>query len=344
MTSSASRSITSSPGSADGPSQLDLLDGLMPVPSGPPPARASRSRARAKDSEPMIQGICGRTYFACGEPSGPLSAWENRLRKRLAMVGSTECALVWREKATPAGQSIFRLSRSTRHTNGTGSIGSPWPTPKAATAGPDFAKLDRSLTGISLQTAMALVDRAEEVGVSAPSSPEVCPPSAVTASPWSTPRSSDGEKGAPNQCFSGGGQPLPAQMYAASPWVTPATRDHKGSRTPEGSQDIRVGGQMLNEQMVETADMATWPTVTSLSFKDSHQPGNCSSMNKMMDLIVGPTAASGPTPTGSSATTVKRGGSPTPAHPCWLMGFEAAWLYLAPQNSARPRTQKKSTG
>jgi len=31
-----------------------------------------------------------------------------------------------------------------------------WPTPKASAAGPDLAKLDRSSTGISLQTAVAL--------------------------------------------------------------------------------------------------------------------------------------------------------------------------------------------
>jgi len=31
-----------------------------------------------------------------------------------------------------------------------------WPTPKASAAGPDFAKLDRSKTGISLQTAVAM--------------------------------------------------------------------------------------------------------------------------------------------------------------------------------------------
>ena len=32
-----------------------------------------------------------------------------------------------------------------------------WPTPKASAAGPDFAKLDRSATGISLATAVAMV-------------------------------------------------------------------------------------------------------------------------------------------------------------------------------------------
>lgn len=43
---------------------------------------------------------------------------------------------------------------------------------------------------------------------------------------WSTPRSSDGEKGGPNQSFGAGGTPLPAQ---AANWPTATTRDHKGS-------------------------------------------------------------------------------------------------------------------
>ena len=79
----------------------------------------------------MIQGICGRTYFASGVPDGPLWEWESRLRERLATVGSTESALIWREKASPAGQSISRLAVSTRHTNGTGNIGSQWRSPTA---------------------------------------------------------------------------------------------------------------------------------------------------------------------------------------------------------------------
>lgn len=105
----------------------------------------------------MIQGICGRTFIASSVPEGPLSSWENRLRERLATVGSTESALIWREKATPEGQSISRLAVSTRHTNGTGSTGSQQtynPTPKGSAAGPDYAKLKRSDTGLSLQTIM----------------------------------------------------------------------------------------------------------------------------------------------------------------------------------------------
>lgn len=47
---------------------------------------------------------------------------------------------------------------------------------------------------------------------------------------WSTPRSSDGEKGGPNQAFGAGGTPLPAQ---AQQWATPQARDHFPPHTAE---------------------------------------------------------------------------------------------------------------
>ncbi|MFN7608946.1 MAG: hypothetical protein ACK5PJ_06435, partial [Ralstonia sp.] len=75
-------------------------------------------------------------------------------------------------------------------------------------------------------------------------------------------------------------------------WSTPSARCGKGSRTPNGSKHVRPGGQMLNGQIVETADA--------------------------MDH-------SGPMPNGSSATTAKRG-APNPVFACWLMGFPDAWI------------------
>lgn len=133
MTSTATRKSTSSPASEAGPMQLDLLAGLTPAPCGPDPAPVSRSRSRAKAPELLMNGICGPTFTDSSQPAGPLSSWENRLRERLAMVGSTESALIWREKITPAGESIFRLAPWTPPTSGAGSIGSrkPWSTPMA---------------------------------------------------------------------------------------------------------------------------------------------------------------------------------------------------------------------
>jgi len=305
----------------------------------------------------MIQGICGRTFIASSVPAGPLSSWESRLRERLGMVGSTESALIWREKVTPAGQSISRLAPSTRHTNGTGSTGQPSarPTPKSANAGPDFAKMDRSKTGLSLQTVMAASE------TSARPTPTVADVQGgrktrsgsrngemllnglmQDTSTWSTPRASDGEKGGPNMSFGAGGQPLPAQMHQASPWVTPSARDWKDSAGMATEAGDRNRIDQLPRQMAQEPQASARPTVTSLSFKDSHQPGNSRSMNKMLELAEA-TALTGPTPNGSSATTEKRG-APNPVFAFWLMGFPAEWISgaLEAMRSYRARRPKRS--
>lgn len=288
MTCGATRNATSLPAPGSGASQLDLLDGLTIATSGQPPAPARAKASRVVASVPMIQGICGRTYIESSVPSGPLELWENRLRQRLARIGSTECALIWRQKTTPQGRSISRLAPSTRHTNGSGSGGSLWPTPKSSPAGPDFAKVERSDTGLSLQTVMAATVY------------------------WSTPRASDGDKGAPRQQFGGGGQPLPAQMYAnTSLWVTPSARDWKDSAgmslAPRKDGASRI--DLLPRQMIATE-------------------------------------AGGATENGSSATTKKRG-APNPAFPCWLMGWpdellSGALRAIQSFRSSRPKSSRRS--
>lgn len=62
----------------------------------------------------------------------PLYLWEQRLKERLASIGSTESALIWTRSVTPQGFPISRLAVSTRHTNGTGYTGSQWSTPRAS--------------------------------------------------------------------------------------------------------------------------------------------------------------------------------------------------------------------
>lgn len=212
-------SIISLPGSVDGPPPCVSPDGPTSDLFGQHPARANRSRSRVKEPEPMTQGTCGRTYCVSGALSGPLSVWESRLRERLAMVGSTECALIWRTKVTPAGQSISRLSRSTRHTNGTGCIGSPWPTPTIA-----------DVTG-----------------------------------------------GRKHRSGGRSGEMLLNGLMSA-PWITASARDWK-----------------------DTAGMAT------------QRPDGGTRIDQLpRQMIAAQTAASGPVPTGSSATTVKRAGGTRP--------------------------------
>ncbi len=290
MTSTATPNVTSSPGLADGLSQPGL-PGFPPIgPSGPAPARVSRSRSPAKAPVSTIHGTCGPTSFASLPPVGPLSSWENRLRERLAMVGSTECSLIWRMKATPAGGSISRLAPWTPPTSVSDSTGSPWPTPAAADlSGGRTSPAGTSATGQRPDGTKA------QVGL-----PNVM----REASPWSTPRASDGEKGGPNQSFGAGGQPLPAQMHSASPWVTPSARDYKDSAGMTAERaDGRSRVDLVPRQMIATA------------------------------------LASGPPTTGSPATTARPAGSPNPMFPCWLMGFPLVWMLAVPQSGKSPKTR-----
>jgi len=57
---------------------------------------------------------------------------------------------------TPTTQDNIQLKGKDKRGTTLGGAARFWPTPKASAAGPDFAKLDRSSTGISLQTAAAM--------------------------------------------------------------------------------------------------------------------------------------------------------------------------------------------
>lgn len=330
MTSEDTPNATSSLAPDCGASPLASPDGQTADLFGPLAAPVSRSRSPARGSEPMIQGICGRTYIESSVPPAQqdnqfLFLWESKLRARLGTIGSTESALIWREKKSPLGQSISRLARSMRHTNGTGSGGALWPTPKSSAAGPDFAKLDRSDTGPSRQTVMAGTSywptpKASAAGESSRSGDRKDEPlmgGLMRMAHWSTPRASDGEKGAPLQVFSGGGQPLPAQQYAnAALWATPLASDvRKHSENPE-TVKRRIG---KGQQIALNAHLA-------LNYA---------------------TARSGQTQPGSSATTGKRG-APNPGFPCWLMGWSdelvsGALRAIQSYRSSRPKSSRRSS-
>lgn len=259
--------------------QLPLVSQVSPttVNSGRDRVRVSRSQRQEKEQASMIQGICGRTFTDSLAPEGPLSSWENRLRERLAMVGSTESALIWKAKTTPAGQSISRLAPSTRLINGTDFTGLRAfnPTPDASLGGPDPATRK---TGKSVQTIMASYN------------------------------------------------------------PTPTVADVQGGRKSRS-------GARSNEPLLNGLLAAYSPTPTSLSFKDSHQPGNSRSLNLMRAHFE--TVATGPIPNGSSAPSTAKRGVPNPAFPFWLMGFPDAWTFgalaaMQSFRSSRPKSSRRS--
>lgn len=378
MTSKATRKSTFSRALASGPLQLDLLAGLTPDRFGPLPVPASPSAQPARGSGPPIQGICGPTYFGCSVPDGAqdsdlLSLWESRLRERLATVGSTESALIWRRKVSPAGLSISRLAPSTALKSETDSIGPRWTAPRAeagSALGDPKHLGGRRATG-------NIEDQMQATGM------------------WAASKASDGKSGA-DRVRRDTGNPqsaLPTQMHMARPWAAPQARCGKGSRTPDGSQEIRAGGQMLNEQMVETGDMAMWSTARAsdgekggpnMSFGAGGQPlpsqmhqatwgavsahplggtpeqflerkrkaaakgaslGISLTDCGLQMQATAATAPSGPAPSGSCATTVKRG-APNPVFAFWLQGWPAEFRHgvlraIASLPKRRPKSSRR---
>lgn len=230
-TSRASFSTTSSRGSEGGPLPASLLASLPTGPSGPPLALVSLLVRRDGDKVPTIHGICGPTSFGCSTPAGPLAAWENRLRARLAMIGSTESPLIWQAGVTPAERSISRLRPWTPRRSDNDSTGQPsafWPIPQASGADAGSSSRSGDRKGELLLQGMMR---------------ENTPPD---ASAWSTARASDGEKGSTNR----------------RPWAAPRAGDWRSGSSQVGAADLRAGGAMLPEQMTEAVTAPGGPAPT----------------------------------------------------------------------------------
>jgi len=216
-----SRKLISSPEPDAGRSRPGKPGGQTIGRSGP--AHVPVSRFRSRDSErAMPTNDTSGPLFTASSPSACLQlSLESRLRARMAVNGSPECELTWKQVDMPAGPPICALRASARRTSGRGSTGAPWPTPEAGA----FGAADPQ----------AIMDRRERCAAKHGNNGFGLTLGQALAT-WSTPRASDGEKGGPNQSFGAGGQPLPAQMAQASTGMIPngslATTEKRGVPNP----------------------------------------------------------------------------------------------------------------
>lgn len=307
MTSPDTGSATSSPASAAGPSQPDLLGGPTIENCGPAPRRASRSPSRVNEKPRLTIGTCGPTFSGSLVPAGPLSSWESRLRRRLARTGSTECSLIWKESATPAGRPLSRLVPSTRPTDGTAS--GLWPTPTASLAD----KGVRSTTG-------AIREAARNHG------PDLA---AVTAAAlWATPTSLAPARNGNNEAGNSAGLVSIRAHALAALWQTPVADDSV----------IRIAGKFNSRgepKLSAEVKLANWPTPTATDAARGTLPPRPQDTGVPLNQAVA--LAIGMEPNGSSATTEKPGAL-NPAFVCWLMGFPLEWDAFAP--TAMPSSRK----
>lgn len=115
---------------------------------------ANLSVAQESKKEKPISAIFGPYGSASSASAALQSSLESRLRQQLPTGGLTMFIKGWKRKTTPLGRLYCQLAVLAHPTVEIDS--GLWPTPKASAAGPDFAKLDRSATGLSLATAASL--------------------------------------------------------------------------------------------------------------------------------------------------------------------------------------------
>ena len=317
-----SRNAIFSPEAVSGASPPVSPDGPTSGLSGRAPVRARAKASPASASEPTIQGICGRTFIGSSVPEGRLSSWESRLRLRLARIGSTESALIWRTKVTPHGRSISRLAPSTRHINGNDCTGLRWPT---TTTTRDW-RSDRSQ-----MTSEALYGRKGR-----PLSRTMLEVSGEIQGPRTfnpTPTVADVQGGRKARSGARSSEPLLNGLLAA---YHPSPTSSVGGPEPDGPTGRKLGTHM--------AAYNPTPTLHG-NFSAANGAKGCSAKagNGLCTQMVA-TALSGPTTNGSSAPLTEKRGAPNPEFPFWLMGFSDEWTSgaLEAMRSFRKSRQKSS--
>ena len=126
-----SPSVTSSPGSADGPTPLDLQVGPTTSPCGPDPVHVSHSRLQGNRKASTMTATFGPSLLDLSALADLQSSLGSKLRRRLEGIGSPVYALTWKEWAMQSGPPICALRASAHRISGSGSIGAGWPTSAA---------------------------------------------------------------------------------------------------------------------------------------------------------------------------------------------------------------------
>lgn len=292
MISAATPNVTSSPGSACGPTPFAVPDGRTTSPSGLGPARASLSARQAKEQGLLTSGTYGPLGSTSSASAALASSLVSRLKRLSALAGSTLFTLTWKEKATPSGRLVSLLRGSARRISAKGSGSSEsektgWPSPMALSGGPskDITNQRGVNAGNPLATATAMAawpspgasdgngGKGPRNGVSMtgrmPDGSKVTmglPAVAKLAlSSWPTPQSRDGSHGGgqANRAMGEGrhGSNLDDFAMAAGWPTTRATDGNKGSRTLKGCEaEIARKGNLDDLPSTAIYQMSGWPT------------------------------------------------------------------------------------
>lgn len=121
--------VTSLPVSASGPTHSDKQDGQMTDLSGQVHAHANLSARQAKEMGLLTSGTYGRSSTGLLASVDLMLSLASKLQAKTVSDGLTLYKLTWKDRVTPAGQSIPALRASAHRTLGKECIG--WPTQTA---------------------------------------------------------------------------------------------------------------------------------------------------------------------------------------------------------------------
>lgn len=159
--------------------------------------------------------------------------------------------------------------------------------------------------------------------------------------PWPTPRATDGTKGPCERQETGN------DLVTAAGWATPKAED-----APRGGSVEHLDGKRSN--LMDQAHLAPWatPVATELgNTLESYRAMKANMKSGARTAITHPSlqaqlVVSGPTPSGSPASTGSRG-QLNPELPRWLQGFEAGWGSFADtetRSTSKSRSSSSAQG